>query len=142
VVREGWLVSEVDEEPRRNEVRVVLEPAAESSPEDAERLSIRLRRELRELDQSSISIAPSPVSSSPVGAKGADAGSWVTIIVALSSGGVLTSLVGTLRDWLGRQRADHKVSVTIDGDELVLDRATVREQSKLVEAYILRHRRD
>jgi hypothetical protein len=133
----GMSVSEV---PRMSEVRVVLEPASEASPEDAERLAVRLRRELRELDRSEVKDRGSVDVSPPDGAKGVDASSWATILVTLSSGGVLAALVGTLRDWLGRQKGNHKVSVTIDGDELVLDRATAREQSKLVEAYLRRHR--
>lgn len=138
----GRLVGEATKHSQGDEVRVVLEPAAECTPDDVERLSIRLRRELRQLDHSSIGVAPSPSSPIPLGAKGANIADWVEIVVALSSGGLLASLVGTLRDWLSRQKGNHKISVSIDGDELVLDRATAQEQSKLVKAYILRHRKD
>lgn len=60
--------------------------------------------------------------------------------MALSaSGGVLTALVGTLRDWLGRSSARHRVSLTIDGDTIDLERASEAERRELIDAYIRRH---
>jgi hypothetical protein len=60
--------------------------------------------------------------------------------VALSaSGGVFTALVDTVRDWLGRSAARHRVSLTIDGDTIELERASVDERRELIEAYVRRH---
>jgi Effector Associated Constant Component 1 len=75
-----------------------------------------------------------------VGAKVADPVTVGAIVVALSaSGGVFTSLIGVLKDWLDRHRADHKIIVTIEGDTLELDRATVEQQRELIAAYLGRH---
>jgi hypothetical protein len=62
------------------------------------------------------------------------------IVVALSaSGGVLVSLIETVRGWLGRRSAPHKLTVTIDGDTIELDSATLDQQGALVAAYLRRH---
>lgn len=56
-----------------------------------------------------------------------------------ASGGVFTTLIGTLRDWLGRQSGRHRISVTIDGDTIELERASVAQQQQLLDAYVRRH---
>ena len=122
-------------------VLVVLTPDEESDQEELERLSRGLRAELRELDIYSIrAVAADPA---PRGAKAADPVTIGAIIIALSaSGGVFTSLVGTLRDWLNRNTGKHRIAVTIDGDTIEIDSATAGEQWALVEAYIGRHTSD
>jgi uncharacterized caspase-like protein len=42
-------------------------------------------------------------------------------------------LVGTLRDWLDRQSGRHRISVTIDGDTIELDRASAAQRQELLE---------
>jgi hypothetical protein len=98
----------------------------------------QLRREIQQLDVEAVT----PASREPVppGAKAADAVTFGAIVVALSaSSGVFTSLIETLRDWLGRQTANHRVSVTIEGDTIELERASDQERQALIEAYIRRH---
>ena len=48
-------------------------------------------------------------------------------------------LIETLRDWLGRHSGRHRISVTIDGDTIELERATAGQQRELVDAYVRRH---
>jgi hypothetical protein len=43
------------------------------------------------------------------------------------------------RDWLGRQSARHRISLTIDGDTIELESASAAERRDLVDAYIRRH---
>ncbi|HEU0288138.1 MAG TPA: hypothetical protein VFR22_13905, partial [Nocardioidaceae bacterium] len=76
----------------------------------------------------------------PEGAKGADPYSIGALLVTLSAaGGVFSLLIETARDWLGRQAAADKISVTIDGDTLVLEKTSKKERGALIEAYIRRH---
>lgn len=120
---------------------MVLEPDEESDQEELERLSRGLRAELVELDVDSVRAAAAE--SVPAGAKAADPVTIGAIIVALSaSGGVFTSLVETLRDWLGRTTGRHRITLTIDGDTIEIERATAREQRALIDAYISRHTDD
>ncbi|MDQ3274559.1 MAG: hypothetical protein M3Q39_05885 [Actinomycetota bacterium] len=117
---------------------LVLEPDPELDPEASERLTYRLRAELAELDIESVRLAAGGIA--PDGAKGTDPVTLGAVIVALSaSDGVFTRLIETLRDWLGRHSGRHRISVTIDGDTIELERATAGQQGDLVDAYVRRH---
>ncbi|MEY9997117.1 hypothetical protein ABIE67_009149 [Streptomyces sp. V4I8] len=119
-------------------VLLVVAPDPELDPEKGERLTRRLRAEIAELDIESV--RPAPGGAAPDGAKGTDAVTLGAIVVALSaSGGVFTALIDTVRDWLGRSSARHRVSVTIDGDTIELERASDAERRDLIDAYIRRH---
>jgi len=120
------------------DLRLVVEFDAEVHPEDADRLTRRLRAEIAELDVESARLDEG--GTAPDGAKGADVVTLGAVVVALSaSGGVFTALIDTLRGWLGRQSARHKISVTIDGDTIELERATNEQKQALVDAYVHRH---
>ncbi len=119
-------------------VQLVLTPDPELDSEAGERLTRQLRAELAELDIESVCLAAD--GAAPDGAKGTDPVTLGAIIVALgASGGVFTALIETLRDWLGRHSRRHRISVTIDGDTLELERATAGQQRELVDAYLRRH---
>lgn len=116
----------------------MVEPAEETDPEVLDRLARRLRAEVAELDVDARLEAEEP----PDRAKSADAVTIGAIVVALSaSGGVFTVLVETVRDWLRRQSERHKVSITIDGDTIELERADSAQKQALVDAYVARHTR-
>jgi len=92
-------------------LELLLEPDPELDAEDRERLDRQLRAELRELDIDSIAaVAGAPP---PGGAKGADGATLGAFVLALSaSGGVFSTLIETLRDWLNRHSGGHRISVT------------------------------
>ncbi|KUM69931.1 hypothetical protein AQI70_30305 [Streptomyces curacoi] len=120
------------------EVLVVVAPDPELAPEAGERAVRRLRAEIAELDVEAV--RPGPGAPAPDAAKGTDPVTLGAIVVALSaSGGVFTALIESVRDWLGRSAARHRVSVTIDGDTIELERASDAERSALIDAYIRRH---
>lgn len=115
---------------------IAFDPELDSEP--AERLVRQLRAEISELDVESV--GPAPAGTPPDGAKGTDAVALGAVVVALSaSGGVFTSLIETLREWLGRHSARHRISLTIDGDTIELDRASAAERRALIDAYVRRH---
>jgi len=126
------------------DVLLRLAPAADADREETERLVARVRTELRELDLDALQLHTAPGTVAPAGAKGGvDPVTVGAVVLALSApGGVLTALVETLRDWLGRQSARHRVSVTIDGDTIELERASADERRELVEAFVRRHGSD
>lgn len=120
------------------DVLVMLIPDPDTPGDERERLMRRMRAELAELDIDSVRTLPGRVA--PDGAKGVDADSVGAIIVAMSvSGGVITSVIETLRDLLERHAARHRMSVTINGDSIELERATADQQCDLVRAYVHRH---
>jgi len=118
-------------------VRLTLEPDSRLDPEAYERLTRQLRRELRELDVESVRLVTA--GTAPDGAKG-DPITMGALVVALSaSGGVFTTLIAALRDWLGRRSGSHRIRVTIDGDTIELERASAELESELVDAFARRH---
>jgi len=119
------------------EVLVALEPEAGADAEETDRLSRQLGRELRSLD---VDVAPVAAGPAPAGAKGVDAASITQLLVTLGgTGGVIATVIATVRDWLGRRGGGHKVTVTIDGDSLELDGATAAERAELIDTFVRRH---
>ncbi|MCA1671634.1 MAG: hypothetical protein LC799_05345 [Actinobacteria bacterium] len=119
---------------------LVLEPDLDldPDPEACERLTRQLRAELTKLGVKSDRLAAG--GTPPEGAKGTDPVTVGAVIVALSaSGGVLSGLIETLRGWLDYHSRRHRISVTIDGDTIELERATAGQQRDLVDAYVRRH---
>jgi membrane-associated two-gene conflict system component 1 (EACC1) len=118
------------------DVLLGLAPDSEASAEESERLAVRLRGELRGLGLDGVEAVAGGVA--PEGAKG-DAAAAGAVVLALSvPGGVLTSLVGLVQDWLGRQASKNRVSLTIDGDTIDVP-ATPEQQQQLVDAFVRRH---
>lgn len=131
----------LDVDPESDPLRrltLVVEPDADADPVEVDRLVRQLRTELQNADVEDVE----PIGSEavPEGAKGADPYSIGALLVTLSAaGGVFSLLIETARDWLGRQAAADKISVTIDGDTLVLEKTSKKERGALIEAYIRRH---
>lgn len=119
------------------EVLVALEPDPGADAEEIDRLGRQLRQELRSLDVDDI--APVAGAPAPPGAKG-DVASIAQWLVTLSgTGGVVATVVATVRDWLSRRSAGHKVTLTIDGDTLELESASSAERAQLVDTFVRRH---
>ena len=120
------------------EVLLVLDPSAYEDDDDFDTDARRLRRELADLDVGSVRAAEQRAA--PEGAKGLDLESVGSIVVAMSgAGGVLPTVIGTVGNWLQRARRRGPVSVTLDGDTLVLDSASVEERKEIIEAFVRRH---
>jgi len=119
------------------ELTVVLEPEPGTDPEDVERLSRQLRNELRTLDVDDVSAVEG--AAPPDGSKGVAASLTELLVTMSGAGGVFVTVIATIKDWLGRRSAGHKVTVTIDGDTLELSSATPAERAQLVESFVRRH---
>ncbi|MCA1606533.1 MAG: hypothetical protein LC775_13940 [Acidobacteria bacterium] len=120
---------------------LVVEPEAEVDADEVDRLVRQLRAELKNLEVESV--VPVSTEKAPPGTKGVDPINLGALLVTLSAvGGVFSVLVETARDWLARQAAARRISVTIDGDTVILEKASVQERSALIDAYIRRHEVD
>jgi hypothetical protein len=126
-------VRQGEDESRQLLISLYSGPGSES--EEIEELSRRLRAELLRLDVASLRPVPGPPA--PEGAKAGDPASWSTLLLTLAaSGGVVTTVIGTLRDWLLRQPAPAVIEVSVGGDSIKLEgNATEEERRRLVEAY-------
>jgi hypothetical protein len=126
---------------RAVDVRLELQPDPESDPDDQELALRRLRRELSEFDAGVVRPVAGPAT--PPGSKATDPVTIGAVVLALSaSGGVFVAIVETVKDWLSRQAARHRITLTIDGDSIELTRASAEERAALVEAFVRRHSAD
>jgi hypothetical protein len=126
---------------RAVDVRLELRTDPESDREEQELAIRRLRRELSEFDSGVVRPVAAPAT--PPGSGAIDPVAIGAIVLALSaSGGVFVAIVETVKDWLGRQAARHRITLTIDGDSIELTRATAEERQALVEAFVRRHTAD
>lgn len=117
---------------------LVIESEPDVDPDEIDRSVRQLRSALNDLDVESV--APVTSENAPPGAKGVDPFSLGALLITLSAtGGVFTVLIETVRDWLARNTAARRISVTIDGDTLVLEKGSARERSALIEAYLRHH---
>jgi hypothetical protein len=126
---------------RAVDVRLELRTDPESDREEQELAIRRLRRELSEFDSGVVRPVAAPATLP--GSTATDPVTIGAIVLALSaSGGVFVAIVETVKDWLGRQTARHRITLTIDGDSIELTRATAEERQALVEAFVRRHTAD
>jgi len=106
---------------------------------ELERASVNLRSELRRLEGVE-AVQPLSLGKAPVGSKVADPVSAGSILMTLAaSGGVLTSLIGVLKDWLGR-REGRKVSLQIGQDKLEITGFPTEAQKELIETFLRKHK--
>jgi hypothetical protein len=116
---------------------LVFHPDLESTPDEVDRMSRQLRSQLKSLDVEAVDRIDQD--EAPEGAKG-DPSSWMAMLVTLSTaGGVFTSLLGVVGNWLASHTGTHRISLTIDSDSIELDRASIEERRELIDAFIHRH---
>jgi hypothetical protein len=108
---------------------------------DAQEIAQMLERLRAEVAGHEFDLVADTAVPAPDGAKAGDPVSVNSLLIALAaSGGVLTSLVGVLQEWLLRSSA-RTVVVEIDGDRLELVGATSAERRRLTSAWLNRHER-
>lgn len=116
---------------------LTLDVDPQADADKAERLSRQLFLDIRQLDVAAVD--PQIAKIPPKGAKGAPF-DWSALLITFgAAGGVFTAIIALARDWLIRQDSNHRISLTIDSDTIVLDRASAVEREELVKAWIRRH---
>jgi hypothetical protein len=117
---------------------LVVESESDADPNEAERLVRQLRAELKDLDIECV--APVTSEDAPMGAKGVDPFSMgALLITASATGGIFPILIETVQDWLARHAAARRISVTIDGDTILLEKGSAQERTALIDTYLRRH---
>jgi hypothetical protein len=112
-------------------------------PRDVEEASSDLRNELRRLNGVE-SVEPLPIGDAPAGARAVDTVSVGSLLMTLSaSGGVLTSLIVLLKEWLGRNEK-RSLLIQIGDNKLEISGPPSEEENVLIETFLrkLRDSRD
>jgi hypothetical protein len=119
------------------QLTVTLDAEPDTDSEDLERLTRQLREELSELDVQADLMTGGPA---PANTKAGDVIEWGTLLLTLAaSGGVITTLIGTLQTWLTRHNG-RTATLKINGDEIHLTGVTSAEQKQLIDAWLNRQR--
>ncbi|MGW4354646.1 effector-associated constant component EACC1 [Nocardia sp. NPDC004582] len=114
--------------------------AAGIDDEHMDRQTRMLRAELAAMDGVESAVLARDNAGAAPGSKVVDPVTIGAIVLALSaSGGVFTTLIETVRDWLNRDPGTRQVTVTLDGESIELDAASDADQHALVEAFLRRH---
>jgi hypothetical protein len=120
-------------------VMLRLEGERGAAADELDRLTLRLRRELLQLDV--YDVRHGGVREAPDGARGIDPGTIGSLLVSLAGGpGALRAVVRVVRDWLGRSRA-RSVHLEIDGDVLEVTGIASANEDRLIEDWLSRRGR-
>jgi hypothetical protein len=118
---------------------LILTVEFQSDGDDLERVALTRRLRTEILSLGAIETVE-PVAMAQTAHSKAVAGSdWSALLVTLAaSGGVLTTLIGTLKTWLVRRE---KASITLElgDDKLVITGASEENQQRLIDSWIHRH---
>lgn len=112
----------------------VFDPGADD--ELLDEVTQNLRRDLLELDVSSVSAAP--VGEAPPGSKGLELAAVGALVVVLKGSVELAEqVVSTVRGWLHRSPSPERtLRLTLNGQTLELSAATEAQQQQLVDEFL------
>ena len=124
--------------PKPTRVNLHIDTGPDADERDLQELTVQLRQELKDLSVvESVDLARKR--EAPESAKPVDPIAWGDIILALAaSGGVITTLINMLQNWLTRHERV-SVSIEIGGDKLQLGGVTPDQQQRLIETWIQEH---
>jgi len=121
------------------ELKLFLNPDAQTDDRELARLTDQLRLEILELEVEEV--APLREGEHAAGAKsGGPVALGALLITALGSSGVIPPLFDLLKSWLARPRPSlRSVTLEIDGDKLEVSGISSRQQQELIAAWMSRH---
>jgi hypothetical protein len=119
---------------------ISIDAGDNADPEELQRLSLQLRRELLGLDVEDVTIAQATTSEERT--KAADALTWGSLLVTLGAAkDLLPSVIGVVQSWLSRE-SEHSVTMEIDGEKLVLSGASSDQVQQFIDQWFQRHQPD
>jgi hypothetical protein len=125
--------------PEITELTISVDASSEADADELDALAQSLRLELLELDLDAVE--PEVAAPAPEGARAVEALLAGALIIRLSqTSEALSSLVGTVRSWLG-SHDDRRVRIELDGDVIELSGVTDDERDRLVDIWVERHER-
>ncbi len=120
------------------QLKLTIDPSPQTDDEELEHLAHQLRQEILELDVEDA--VPLKEGQAPDGSKAGDAITvGALLITTLASSGAIPPLLDLLKTWLTRQGL-RSVTLEIDGDKLELHGISAKEQKRLTDEWMSRHK--
>jgi hypothetical protein len=124
----------MDEQTSALGVQVVVGPDGDA--EETAEATLRLRRELLDLDIDAVEVPGS--GEPPPGSRAVDVAALGALLVHLADSEMLAGVVAAVRSWLsGSSR--RSIKLELDGDVLELRGVSSQEQRRLTDEWLARH---
>jgi hypothetical protein len=124
----------MEERPGTLGIQVTVGPDAD--PEEIAEATLRLRRELLELDVEAVEL-PS-AGEPPPGTRAVELAALGALVVTVAHSKMLTSVVTAVRAWLAGA-PQRSIKLELDGDVLELTGVSSKEQRRLTDEWLRRH---
>ena len=122
------------ERPATLGIQVELGPDAHA--EEVAEATLRLRRELLDLDVDSVDLPAA--GQPPPGTRGVELAALGALLVSVTQSQLLTPVLAAIRSWLGGG-PQRSIKLELEGDTLELTGISSAEQRRLVDEWLQRH---
>lgn len=123
-------------EERLQRLGVQLAVGPDENAEDVAEATLRLRRELLDLDVEAVEVPT--VGEPPPGARAVELAALGALVVTVGKSQLLTSVVAAIRSWLAGA-PQRSIKLELDGDALELTGISSKEQRRLADEWLHRH---
>jgi hypothetical protein len=115
---------------------IQLDVQREADPEEVADATLRLRRELLDLDVESVEMPAT--GELPPGARAVDRTALGALVVTVATAQMLGPIVAAIRSWLAGSR-QRSIKLELDGDVLELTELSSEDQRRLADEWVRRH---
>jgi hypothetical protein len=125
----------MQEQPVTLGIQLAIGP--EQDAEQVAEATLRLRRELLDLDVEAVEL-PS-AGEPPPGSRAVELAALGALLVTMGKSQLLGSVVSAVRSWLAGSAQPRSIKLELDGDTLELSGVSSKEQRRLTDEWLARH---
>jgi hypothetical protein len=125
----------MQEQPVTLGIQLAIGP--EQDAEQVAEATLRLRRELLDLDVEAVEL-PS-AGEPPPGSRAVELAALGALLVTMGKSQLLGSVVSAVRSWLAGSTQPRSIKLELDGDTLELSGVSSKEQRRLTDEWLARH---
>jgi hypothetical protein len=125
----------MQEQPVTLGIQLAIGP--EQDAEQVAEATLRLRRELLDLDVEAVEL-PS-AGEPPPGSRAVELAALGALLVTMGKSQLLGSVVSAVRSWLAGSAQPRSIKLELDGDTLELSGVSSNEQRRLTDEWLARH---
>jgi hypothetical protein len=125
----------MQEQPATLGVHLTVGP--EDDAEQVAEATLRLRRELLDLDVEAVELPPA--GEPPPGSRAVELAALGALLVTVGRSQLLGPVVAAVRSWLAGSTQPRSIKLELDGDTLELSGVSSKEQQRLTDEWLARH---